>query len=106
MKSNIKFIAAASGLILICSAAHAQQTDSVIIQNPSSSSMSVSPETVVIADTLPTTSGAQNSSYFSGTGGETETIHVYSGSQDGNNIIRTYEVPLPPDSPRRNYKPY
>ena len=26
---------------------------------------------------------------------ETETIHIYSGSQQGNNIVRTMEVPRP-----------
>jgi len=42
---------------------------------------------------------------------QTETIRIYSGRQDGNNIVRKVEVPLPEGSPAssfsyREYQPH
>ncbi|MEP7265111.1 MAG: hypothetical protein ABI772_11465 [Bacteroidota bacterium] len=93
MNSSLKIALLSTVFITANLAANAQAPDSVKTET----TINVAPETVVIADTTlpPPTS-------FSSSGRETETIRIYSGSHEGNNIIRTVEVPLPVDGDKRN----
>lgn len=79
------------------SVANAQSPDST-----QSQTINVAPETVVIADTTapPPVSSSSSGSYSGG--GATETIRIYSGSQSGNNLVRTIEVPRPVEGEKRN----
>ena len=37
---------------------------------------------------------------------QTETIHIYSGKQEGNNVVKTVQVPLPDGSGNFSYREY
>src|SRR4051812_23630583 len=100
MKPIMKMFTATFALASMAAAVNAQTTDSLNTQN--GNTINVPSETVVIADT--TAPASTTSGNYSGSR-ETETIHVYSGSHNGNNINRTYEVPLPAESNSRS-KPY
>ncbi len=62
------------------------ENKNINVYNPSS----VGEQSIQIADPLSTQSTLKQTS-----NSNTETIRLYSGNQEGNNIIRTIEVPLP-----------
>ena len=64
---------------------------SINVDNPNS----VSEQSVRIADTTMVAPSGNSAGQSSSSFKETETIHIYSGSQQGNNVIKTLEVPRP-----------
>lgn len=58
----------------------------------------------IVSDEKTTQQSTASSNY-----GRTEVLRIYSGRQDGNNVIRTKEVPLPESSTtatRSEYEPH
>lgn len=58
----------------------------------------------IVSDEKPEQHSTAGTSY-----GRTEVLRIYSGRQDGNNVIRTKEVPLPESSTtatRNEYEPH
>jgi hypothetical protein len=76
------------------------QTGTDSIQSQKRVDYNVQPESVQMADTTVNNNFSSTTSNY---GKETETIHIYSGSHTGNNIIRTIEVPLPDANSRNGY---
>lgn len=84
MKNLIRSTGVAILMIAGISDSYSQTTDTTT-QNAN-----VSPETVTIVDTLAVVPSRSSNFYNT----RTETIRVYSGSHTGNNLVRTYEVPI------------
>lgn len=104
MKKGIKSFLSACILIMFFTNNYAQSTNS---QQPDSSFSfsgdeiqkedSLMPQTVTISDTTSVQATENNSKGYV----YTEKIRIYSGKHDGNNVIKSVEVPLPEN--RSNY---
>ncbi len=95
MKRNSKILIWSFSILLCClGKLNAQVTDSTQtdFNFPSDSSNLTAPETVSLADTIYNIpeAGKTTSRYQPG-----EVIRIYSGKHDGNNVIRTVEIPVP-----------
>jgi hypothetical protein len=101
MNKGIKLFFCASMLIMFFNVSYAQNTNHQLTDSSFAVSGeeiekqdSLSPQTVTISDTTSiqvTESNAKGSV-------STEKIRIYSGRHDGNNVIKSVEVPLPENS--------
>ena len=100
------------GVSLITAAsAQTQEETPTVTTNEQTTAPEQKPETQsqtstvnIVSDEKPSGQPTAASSY-----GRTEVLRIYSGRQDGNNVIRTKEVPLPESSTtatRSDYEPH